>query len=242
MFSNLRDTIRPLVQGLGAATVLVLIHATSVTAQATTLDQGRFLLEWRGQSVGTESFAIRSTGSGAGIEVVATAEIDTRDADGRIQLLPLLQMRGPALTLFAYQVRVSGDREEEVVLSLADRRFLSRVQSPRGEREREYRAAPETIVIDPLVVHSFYVLAHRFTEGQTTVPAISPRENRQFDLRIREANPTASITIAGSSVQARLLEIEGGGMRFQLWVDARGRILQMAEPEAGRLATREALP
>jgi hypothetical protein len=231
-----------MLRGIGAASVLFLVHTTGVEAQTTTLDQGRFLLQWRGQSAGTESFAIRSTGSGAGVEIVATAEIDTRDADGRIQLLPLLQMRGPALTVVAYQVRVSGDREEEVVLSLADRRFLSRVQSPRGEREREYRATPETVVIDPLVVHSFYVLANRFAEGQTSVPAISPRENRQFDLRIREANAAAPLTIAGTSVQARLLEIEGGGLRFQLWVDAQGRILQMAEPEAGRLATRESLP
>jgi hypothetical protein len=225
-----------------AALSLLLLLAVGAEAQTTTLDQGRFILQWRGQPVGSEAFAIRSTGTGAAMEVLATAEIETRDAGGQIQLLPLLQMRGQAMALFSYQVRVSGAREEEVVLNLSDRRFLSRVQSERGEREREYRASPETVVIDPLVVHAFYVLVNRFAEGHTAVPAIFPRDNRQFDLRIREASPAVTLAIAGTQVQARLLEIEGGGLRFQIWVDSQGRILQMAEPDAGRLATREAIP
>lgn len=227
-----------------ALPALVMLNpvATPAKAQTMTVDQGRFLLTWQGQNVGTESFAIRQTGTGISAEVVATAEIRTRDAAGELQLLPLLQMTGSAMAVTSYQVRVSGDREEEVVLSLTDRRFLSRVRSAQGEREREYRATPESVVIDPLIVHPFHVVVARYFEGQTTIAAIAPRDNRQFDLRVRDVASAANLSVGGTSVQARLLEIEGGGLRFQLWIDGQGRILQMAQPDVGRVATRESLP
>lgn len=224
--------------------LLVIVHpvATELDAQTVTVDQGRFLLSWQGQDVGTESFAIRQTGTGVTAEVVATAEIRTRDADGEVQLIPLLQMTGAAMAITSYQVRLTGARDEEVVLNLTDRRFLSRVQSVRGEREREYRATPETVFIDPLVVHQAHLLVARFFAGQTSVPAIAPRDNRQFDLRIREVLPASPVTVAGAPVQARLLEAEGGGIRLQIWVDRVGRVLQVAQPDLDRMATREALP
>jgi hypothetical protein len=224
------------------ALVTPLAAVSAAHAQTVTVDQGRFLLTWQGQDAGSESFAIRQTGSGAMAEVVATAEIRTRDARGEAQLLPLLQMTGSAMVVTSYQLRVSGDREEEVALTLTDRRFLSRVRSAQGEREREYPATPESVVIDPLIVHSFHVVVARFFEGQSSVPAIAPRDNQRFDLRIRETSAATTVSIGGRAVQARLLEVEGGSLRAQLWVDGQGRILQMIQPDAGRVATRESLP
>jgi hypothetical protein len=210
-------------------------------AQSVTLDQGTFRITVDGREAGTENFTIRRSGSGEEAQVIATAEIQMQVPEGRADIRPALQAAGSDMAVSAYQVKISGAIQEEVYVTLGERRFLTTVRSERGEREREFRATPGTLVLDPGIAHQYYFLATRMGESGGTFPVISPREGRQFDLRVTVVG-SESVTIGGTSVQARRLRLEGGGGTRELWVNGEGRVLRLEHAETGYVAIRQSAP
>jgi len=233
----LRSTLSLLAAGL-----LLSAAAQDGAAQGVTVDQGTFRILSEGTEVGTEEFVIRRAGSGADQQVIATAEIQLRVPEGNTSLVPLLQATGGDMAVSAYQIKVSGATQEEVMMELGAGRYLSRVRSERGEREREYRAATGTILLDPGVAHQYYFLAARLSNGSATVPAISPREGRQFELRVSTVAAATTVTLVEGSVQGRHLRIEGDGRVRELWVDASDRVLRVEDPDRGYTAVRLRAP
>lgn len=229
---------------LGTAALLLLpalSPSLAVAAQSVTLDQGTFRITVDGREAGTESFTIRRSGAGEAAQVIATAEIQMEVPEGRADIRPALQAAGSDMAVSAYQVKISGALQEEVYVTLGERRFLTTVRSERGEREREFRAAPGTVLLDPGVAHQYYFLATRVGDLGATFPVISPREGRQFDLQVTVVG-TESITIGGTSVQARHLRLEGEGGTRELWVNGEGRVLRLEHADAGYVAVRQAAP
>jgi len=233
----LRSTLSMLAAGL-----LLFSSALEGAAQGVTVDQGTFRILSNGTEVGTEEFLIRRAGSGADQQVIATAEIQLRVPEGNTSLVPLLQASGGDMAVSAYQIKVSGATQEEVVMELGAGRYLSRVRSERGEREREYRAATGTILLDPGIAHQYYFLAARLSNGTATVPAISPREGRQFELRVSTVSTATAVALVEGSVQGRHLRIEGDGRVRDLWVDSSGRVLRVEDPDRGFTAVRLRAP
>jgi hypothetical protein len=224
------------------AVAALVLGAPALHGQATTLDQGTFRILSNGTAAGTEEFAIRRAGSGADLQVVATAEIQLRVPEGNTSLVPLLRTSGGDMAVSGYQIKVSGSTQEEVIMELGDRRYLSRVRSERGEREREYRAATGTVLLDPGVAHQYYFVAARLTNGSAVVPAISPREGRQFDLRIETVSSSVTVQLEEGTAQGRHLRIEGDGRVRDLWVDAEGRVLRVEDPDRAYTAVRTRAP
>jgi hypothetical protein len=213
-----------------------------VAAQSVTVDQGTFRVLSGGQDAGTEEFAIRRAGSGADQQVIATAEIRLALPDGSTSLVPLLRATGGDMAVSAYQIKVSGSVQEEVMMELGGGRYVSRVRSERGEREREYRAATGTVLLDQGVAHQYYFLALRVTNGSVAVPAISPREGRQFELTVSTVSAATSVQLGEGSTQARHLRVEGDGRTVDLWVDAESRVLRVEDRERGYTAVRTRAP
>ncbi len=217
------------------------LGASTLLGQNVPLDEGRFILFLNDQSAGDESFSIRRSGSGDDAQVIATAQIQMNLPEGAIELRPALQARGPELAISAYQVKVSGSSEEEIYVTLGDRRFHTKVVSARGEQEREYRAQTGTLLLDRGVAHQFYFLQPLLDRGEGTVPVIIPRQGRQVQLRLTPTG-TESLQIGGQTVQAHRFQLEGGGEEWLLWFDAQGRVLRVEEPGSGYRAIREAVP
>ena len=71
------------------------------------VDEGIFLIEIGGQQIGTESFKIRSVGTGTEMRIIAQGEltISTEEADETIQ--SALGAVGPTMSIEAYQTRIS---------------------------------------------------------------------------------------------------------------------------------------
>lgn len=221
--------------------VAPLAGGSPLTAQVVTLDEGTFRISIDGRDAGTETFWIRRTGSGDEARIQAVAEIRMQLPEGRLDLDPRLLATGSDMAVSGYQVKVSGGVQEEVYVELGDRRFLTRVLSERGEREREYRATPGTLFMDPRIAHQFYFLAARAGDAPSTLPVLSPREGRQFNVQVSVVG-TESIQIGGQSVQARHLRLQSEGGERQLWVNGEGRVLRVEHPESGYVAVRDRAP
>lgn len=229
--------------GLLGATALVVGSAlpASAAAQSVTVDEGTFRITVDGRDAGTEAFSIRRSGTGDQAQIIATAEIRMEVPEGRTDIRPALQASGSDMAVSAYQVKISGALQEEIYVTLGDRRFLTNVRTERGEREREFRATPGTLLLDPGVAHQYYFLSARASQDGVTVPVISPREGRQFDLRVSVVG-SESVAIGGSPLEARHIRLEGEGGTRDLWVDGEGRVLRLEHAEAGYVAVRQRAP
>lgn len=219
----------------------MLLLPPEASAQSVTVDEGSFTILMDGRRVGTETFAIRRSGTGAEAQVIATAEIRLELPEGRRDLRPALQVSGNDMAVSAYQIKVSGDRQEEVTLELGERRFFTRVRTERGLQEREYRAAPGTLLLDTGVAHQYYFVSHRASGEGTTVPVMIPREGRQFDLRIT-AGGNETLEVGGTQTTARVLTLEGQGESRRLWLDDEGRVLRVEAEDGSWVAVRDRLP
>ncbi len=212
-----------------------------LAAQGVTVDEGTFTLYLDGREAGSETFAIRQSGEGAQAQIIATAEIQMELPEGRLDLRPALQAAGEGMEVSAYQIRISGHRQEEIYVTLGDRRFRTSVRSERGEQEREYRATPGTVLLDTGVAHQYYFISSRAGEEGAQIPVLIPREGTQFELQVSVVG-TDQIQIGGTTVNARHLRLEGRGETRDLWVDSANRVLRLEHAAGGYVAERQQLP
>ena len=214
---------------------------TNGVAQTVTLDEGTFTL-YRGSSqVGTESFAIRRSGSGADAVVVANATVEMELPDGMRTLAPALEATGREMALSAYQVKVSGNQQAEVYLTLSGGRFVARISTEAGEREQEFRASPGALLLEEGVAHQYYFLRPLLDELPARVPVIMPREGNQLRMEVSSLGEE-TIRIGENALQALHLRLEAEGEVREVWVDPEGRVLRVVVPSTGFRAERQAPP
>lgn len=212
-----------------------------VAAQSTSLDEGRFTLTRDGEPAGTETFSIRQTGEGTAARIIAQAQIRLRTPDGTLEMAPALQASGADMAISAYQIKVSGGNAEEIYVTLGERRFLTRVVSEEGERQREYRANPGTVLLDLGVAHQYFFLGRRIEEGASRISVIIPRDGRQIEMQITEVG-NVTLSIGGEAVEARHIRLEGGDEVREVWIDSLHRVLRATNPGTGYLADRQEPP
>ena len=210
-------------------------------AQSTVVDEGTFQISVSGSPVGSERFSIRSSETAEGLQLIATAEIALRENGAEVQLRPALQVAGGDMAVSAYQVKISGGRNEEVFVTATDGRFLTRSLSDRGERERELRAVAGTVLIDLGVAHHYHFLVNAVGGRNGAINLIVPREGRQHELALSEVG-RESIDISGQSVAAVHLRLGAGADTRDIWVDDAGHVLRVDHPAVGYSAVRVELP
>ena len=204
------------------------------------IDEGIFTISMAGQPAGTETFSIRRSEPGEPVRIIAQGQIRIRTSTERTEAAPALQLTGADMALSAYQLKVSGDRTEEIYVTLGERRFLTRTVSDSGEREREYPAHSGTLLLDRGVAHHYFVVGARFDEGITSFPVLIPSEGRQLRMEATRVGGE-SIRIGGELVQARHIRLEGGGERRDIWLDGH-HVLRVEDPGSGYHAERQRLP
>jgi hypothetical protein len=151
------------------------VTGVDLKAQNVALDEGAFRLSIRGQLVGREEFSIRRAGVGEQARVILRGTVELDLPEGERNLAPALEADGQALTVTAYQMKVSGRESSEIFVSRSERRFLAKVISPRGEQIREFRAGPGSILLDEEVAHQY------FASGRQAVPDDLKRSRRRGD-------------------------------------------------------------
>lgn len=206
------------------------------------LDEGRFVILRNGERVGTESFWIRSAGSGPDARVIAKGEISLELPGARRDIALALEMRGRDMTLSAYEVKVSGDQQQEVAGRVVGRRFSARVVTAGGEQLREFPAGPETFVLDPGVAHQYYFIARLRERAPVTVPVIEPQDGRHTRMRLSVVG-VEPVTVGGIRIEAHHLRIDDpDGGEHHVWIGPAGQVLRVEVPARGYAAEREAPP
>jgi hypothetical protein len=220
------------------AALTALGAAAPALAQVSTVDEGSFTITRHGARVGREEFRIRRTATGeATVTFVATATVALADR----QLVPELRADGSGAVL-AYRVEVTGaaDATERLKGALERGLFTAVVSSPRGESAREYVVSPGAVVLDDDVYHQYYFVARLAARGPLAV--VVPRRNAQVAMRL-EAAGSEPVTTGGRAVPATHLVLsEPAGAARDIWADAEGRILRVAIPSLGIVATRDEPP
>ncbi|MBT8336459.1 MAG: hypothetical protein KJO11_07640 [Gemmatimonadetes bacterium] len=222
--------LRRALPGLLLAGVVATTAPTA--AQDVILDEGRFALFSQGREVGHESFSIHRVGMGQTARILATATVEF---DGE-RMSPALAARSD-FTVSSYENEVTGTRSADLSVVLADGRYVSRIRSPEGETQREYRAAQRTVVLENHVSHQYYFVARFVDDGGGPVVVLDPGADRPSRLSLvsQESEP---FRLGGRQIQARHLRLDGSGTIRDLWIDDQGRVLRVEIPALGFRAER----
>ncbi len=220
---------------------LLLLQPPGAAGQSEVVDRGTFLITVDGRPAGSEDFVIRRAAAGAEIQMIATAEISLTGPGGRSELRPALQMVGEETALAAYQMKVSGSRDEEVFVTSAEDRFIIRLRTARGEREGELRRAAGTLVLDTGVAHHHYFLSERSLAAGAAFPVVVPGEGRLDQARVI-GSEEGELQIAGRTLRSRRVALEIGEGTREVWLDPEGRVLRVADGDSGYTALRTSPP
>lgn len=218
-----------------------LLMAPAAMGQTVTLDQGTFILHRNGTEIGREEFTIRRTGSGDDAVVVAHASVEMQLPDGNRTLAPALEATGRDMAISAYQVKVSGDQEAEVYVSLSGQRFVANIRSSAGEQQLEFRATPGALLLEEGVAHQYYFLRPLLDRLPAAVPVIEPRAGEQTRMTLTSVG-METVSVGGDRIQAQRLRLEGEGDVREVWVDSDGRVLRVRIPATGLEAVRQEAP
>jgi len=212
--------------------------AVPLSAQGVVLDEGQFDVSIRGVRVGTEDFSIRRAGFGSDGTIFANAMISLATPEGSQQIRPLLAAMPPDGVAASYQVEVAGPDAVEIQLRLTGRRYAAIIHSAAGEEDREFRARPDTRILERSVAHHYYFLRD-LREG-ATASVIEPRTRGQTSLRAG-AWTEVELRLGRNRVEARRVEFTSGADRRIVWFDRQGRVLRVEVPALGYVAERSDL-
>lgn len=222
---------------LGAATVvaLALLPPLGLSGQGLVVDQGRFVVSLRGDSVGVEDFTIRRAGLGREDAIFANATVVLSRDGARQEIRPLLRATPPDGIAVEYQVEVTGVGAMELGLRRAGRRFVATMQSELGEEQREFAAGPETRVLETDVAHHYYFL--RDTPAGSVTPVLVPRTRERIDVVTGPASEE-DLHVGAAVVAARRVEFSTPTDSRVVWFDRLGRVLRVEVPASGYSAER----
>ncbi|HJU72128.1 MAG TPA: hypothetical protein VJ717_00170 [Gemmatimonadaceae bacterium] len=214
----------------------VLIPAV-IGAQVRTIDQGSFTVSVNNQRVGREDFTIIEDASAGTVSYLARATVEYRERGLRLQ--PYLTANASGVTT-TYELGVRGGSIQKWSGTIDRNRVSAYVSTDRGQAAKEFVVSVGALVLDDDVFHQYYFLAKRANEGSVAV--IIPQRNTQARVTIARQG-TERIELGMREVEAQKLVVtEGSGGTREVWVDAQGRVLKVAIPSRGVVATRDELP
>ena len=226
--------MRPL-PGAATVVVLALLAPAEASSQGLVVDQGRFVVSIRGDSIGVEDFTIRRAGLGREDAIFANASVALSRDGARQEIRPLLRATPPDGIAIEYQVEVTGIDAMELGLRRTGRRFVATIQSELGEEQREFAARPETRVLEIDVAHHYYFL--RDTSEGTVTPVLVPRTREHVEV-VTGASSEEDIRIGTTITAARRVEFSTPSDSRIVWFDRLGRVLRVEVPANGYAAER----
>jgi len=211
------------------------LQSPDAAAQSVVVDQGTFSIEINGTLVGTEEFSIRRAGFNRDAVFITNDIVTLRDSVEDREIRHLLRASGPNGAAEGYELSLSGHDPLEITMNLARPRFVSRFDSPAGQEEREFRARPDTRILETDVAHHYYFL--RTLQEGDTAPIIVPRDRTEG---VISAGPSVEeeLRLGRNRVAARRVTFMRGASERRVWFDRQGRVLRVEIPERGYVATR----
>lgn len=222
---------------LCSALAVVILPSSLAGAQVRTLDQGSFTITMNNQRIGREDFSIVEDASTQTPRIDAKATVEYRDRGVRLQ--PTLTANAAGATSL-YELVVRGGSIQKWTGTIDRNRVRSMIYSARGQAAKEFVVAVGAMVLDDDVFHQYYFVAKRAGEG--SIPVIVPQRNTQTTITVTQSG-TERIDLGTAQLEAQKLSVaEPSGPTREVWVDAQGRVLKVAIPSRGIVATRDELP
>ncbi len=221
---------------LSSALSLLVLPALA-GAQVRTIDQGSFTITMNNQRVGREDFSIVEDASTRSAIILAKGAVEYRERGLRLQ--PVLKANAAGAST-EYEIVVRGGPMQKWTGTIDRNRVRSFVSSERGQAAKEFVVSVGAMVLDDDVFHQYYFVAKRAGEG--SIPVIVPQRNALSTVSVSRQG-SERIDLGTTQVEAQKLSVtEGSGPARELWVDAQGRVLKVAIPSRGIVATRDELP
>lgn len=224
-------------------TALILAAALSASgapafAQGSRIaDEGSFTITVNGRTVGRENFRITATARGEITEYVARADVTYGDR----KITPELRT-GPEGAVVDYQVTTrSGGASESWKGALVRGRMNALIASGRGTAAREYIVPAGAMVLDDEIIHQHWFLVLRARSG--SIPVVVPRRSNVQASVTMSTVGEETLQIGNHDLPATHLRATiGGDEVHDIWVDKSGRLLKVALPSRGLVATRDDPP
>ncbi|HVT40856.1 MAG TPA: hypothetical protein VHE78_17585 [Gemmatimonadaceae bacterium] len=220
-----------------AAAVILLSHPPPSSAQVTSVDEGSFTLMRAGERVGREDFWIRSAPASGGQVLVAQGTIVL----GSRRVKPGLNAdTSGSILRFQSEVRRDGRVVESYSGQTTRDHYAARTQRANGESAREFRLPAGTVAADDDVIHELWFVVRR--GAGATVPVLVPGRNVVERVRVEfVGDERVALDVRELDARHITLRTDGSGVRRDVWIDARGRILKVAIPHEKLVALREDL-
>jgi len=217
--------------------VLGLTPTLARSQSSAVVDEGTFTVTQKGAPLGRESFRIIRAPAPGGQVYLATGTSVLGDTKVTTRL-------GTDSTGVPVSYESDLIEKGEVVHRLRGRgrpgRLSALTQTKTGETAREYVLSNGALLMDEDVFHHFFFVP--LTVGHAQLNVIAPRIGRQTRFQL-EAKSEDTVDIAGRSIPARHFALTGpSGALREVWIDEKGRLLKVAEPERGLLALRDDPP
>lgn len=200
---------------------LCLLLAAPLSAQSQVLDQGRFIIQLDGHSVGEESFVITEHGRAVSVEANVRR--------GRAHSGFRMEMRTEGYVPLGFRLE---NREIQLQGTVKDGRASVHVATPRGERHREFVAGTGTTLMPKGFSHGYYFLVRHLDAGTSRVQALDPTDEARW-VRIERLGATADTT---DEPEIRLHF--PNGETHDLWLSDAGLVERVSIPARGFTAVR----
>ncbi|MEW5917109.1 MAG: hypothetical protein AB1762_11920 [Gemmatimonadota bacterium] len=220
--------LRPL-----AATAL-LLSGNLADAQVRTIDQGSFTITMNNQRIGREDFSIVETAAPGGPSYLAKATVEYRDRGVRLQ--PVLTANSAGAST-QYELTVRGGPIQKWFGTINRNRVSAIVHSDRGQSAKEFVVSVGAMVLDDDVFHQYYFVAK--SSGSAAV--VVPQSGTQSTVTVTRSG-RERIELGMAQADAEKIVVQGAGPAREVWVDAQGRVLKVAIPSRGIVATRDEVP
>jgi hypothetical protein len=217
--------------------MILLSHPRPATPQVISLDEGSFTLMRAGERVGREDFWIRSAPASTGQVLVAQGTLVL----GSRRVKPGLNAdTSGSILRFQSEVRVDGRVIESYSGQTTRDHYAARTQRANGESAREFRLPPGTVAADDDVIHELWFVIRR--GAGATVPVLVPSRNVVEIVRVElVGDERVAFDVRELDARHVTLTTDGTGVRRDVWLDARGRILKVAIPHEKLVALRDDL-
>jgi len=217
--------------------LLVSLSSALAGAQRRTIDQGSFTITMNNQRIGREDFSIVEDASTQTSKTYAKATVEYRERGLKLQ--PLLTANADGAST-EYDITVRGGPLQRWTGTIDRNRVRSMIFSERGQAAKEFVVSVGALVLDEDVFHQYYFLAKRAGDGP--IPVIVPQRNAQSTVTVTREG-TERFEIGNAQIEAQKLAVtEASGPTREVWVDAQGRVLRVAIPSRGIVATRDEPP
>lgn len=221
--------------GAAVLALLSLTPSDALTQGSAVVDEATFIITRKGAPVGRESFKIiRAPGQGGQVyRAVASSAL----GEDRVSTTLSTDSTGAPVS-YESTLSLRGEVKERLQGRGRPDRFSVGVQTKSGEAINEYVVRPGTIILEDGIYHQYWFAVRDGAE----VSVIAPRSGRQEVLGLEDLG-TEELAIGRQRLSGRHLTLVGGtGGKREVWVDSQGRLLKVALPDQGLVATRDDPP